>query len=198
MSSLFTNLTKSIIDKYPDFGDYEVKCLNNEEKKYVIEIAKLGMYIFDYSPSEFTVDKQIKFTRSNFSAFMNKNLVEDFAKEIIKQNLLIGTHDHKNGKVLIFKNGTFEKWSDNIDFTTTFQISFGKYGNPSLKNIEHVSNYEGDINMFKNIINDEQLINYLLDNFIEISVVNKSFSDETSVVKLSLDALTKILNKNFI
>lgn len=198
----FDELTHYLISKYKyndfktNFGDYELKFTNNIEKEYIIQIIKMGMWIFDYRSSQFliSVNKNITFTRANLSAFINKKIVHSFAQQLSFNNLFVGIHN--DNQMDIYKNGIIQKWNKKDDFLTGFQLIFNELGNPNIQKTEHVWNYASDIESLNNFIDNKILVNNIMENYLEISIINNNFGNDDSILKLCHDILLDIEKNN--
>lgn len=195
---LSKNLIDSLIMKYKtnDFNnvleDYEIDEITEIEKMKLVEITKNGLWIYDYSrPKKENLNHCIERKRSTIACFIHKDLVLKISKILSKKGILIGIYDHTKDKSYFYKKNKFVKWTNNFDFTTSYYLKYDKYGNPKIDPIEHIWGCGTDIDVLKNTITE---FDDLYQNYVEMTLINKHFQDNESLIKLCHDALLELTN----
>lgn len=173
------------------FGDYELFNLTDEDKTEICNLLLNNVWIFDYIPYSKTTDSDgtESYTRTNLSAFVNKYAVHNIAKELSKQNVIVCVQNHITTVSELYRGGRQVSFED-YDFRTKFKLCFNDYGNPLIEKIEHVWDYGSDIELLKPILN-ESLFGYINENYVEVSIINGSFSLD-SILKNLNDIINKI------
>ena len=191
MCILLKNINNSCNNYNFGFGDYELLNMTDDIKMKLNNLLLNDVWVFDYTPYEKIKDANNNeyFTRTNLSAFVKRDFVSIISKNLSQNNILVCIHDHLSDNSCIYDNG--KKYNiTNEDLITKFKLEFNNKGNPSVINLEHICDYGSDIDLLKPILKEE-LFEYINNNYIEISVINKSFSDDLLLNKL-IDVVCKI------
>lgn len=180
MEELIT-IFKDHISRNPIFGEYDLNNASDDELIDFKELTTRGILVFDYCNSYITPkydsdnNNYMEYSRYNISAFINKNDVDRFAKELSKKNYYIIVHNHR-GPNYFYDTGVKKPLTRNVDFITKYNIKHDQFGNPSIENLEHICDFGSDIFSFQNVL-ESRPFNYLYDNFVEVSIIIKSFEE---------------------
>ena len=158
------------------FGDYELSNITDKNKKDLCTLLSNNVWVFDYVPYKKITNNygNKQYTRTNFSAFINKKIVDNIAKELSRNNVIVCIHDHMSNLSYVYKNGKQFNFKE-CDLVTKFELCFNNHGNPYINQLEHVWDYGSDIESLKPVLKQE-LFEYINNNYVEISVVEQSFS----------------------
>jgi hypothetical protein len=198
LNSLFTALINHIYFNNHDsiFDGCSLKYVSDANKNIVIELLKKECWIFDYFPNGIEKCRDEKseiYSRGHFSAFIKRELADDFSYEMSLCSNFVGLHDHLNEDSYIFKNGVKKKWNSEEDFTTRFKVIYDNLGNPTkFIKTEHIWDYGSQIEEIKNILNDQQLINSFLEKYVEISVIEPNFKTNNGLFIETFDIIEKL------
>jgi len=184
----FNELMQNFINK-GNFTTPFVDCLiTNKNNSGLIKALENGLMIYDYDDTQFDSDKLIM-TRTSFSAFIKKDLLNSFSKNLSKFDIFVCVHDHINDHSYVYFRGKKLEFQ-NIDLTTKFQIIHDELGNPFIKKLEHVWDHGSNIEELKKCITNEQLINNMMQNLIDISVIDTNYNKKgINILDLSLRVL---------
>jgi hypothetical protein len=192
-SLLFSELMNVLIQKInlgnyeSEFGNYELTNITDEIKSQLINLMNNDLWIYDYTP----YSNEEHYTRTNFSAFVKSDIIKPIFKQLSKHNIIVVIHDHSSAIPYMYNNGkkcNFENCD--CDLITDFKLCFDDYGNPFVTKIAHIWDYGSDMELLESIVSHE-LYQYIIDNYVQISVVNKSFTND-----LILEKLNEIINEN--
>lgn len=190
--TLFSELMNTLIQKInlgnyeSGFGDYELTNITNEIKFQLINLMMNDVWIYDYVP----YNNEEYYTRTNFSGLVKRNIVKNVFKQLSKNNIIVVIYDHLSETSYMYDNGKKCDFG-NCDLITKFKLCFDDHhGNPSITKLEHIWDYGSDIELLEPIVSQE-LFKYIIDNCVEISVINKSFNNDSLLEKLN-----EIVNQN--
>ncbi len=183
MEQLFDHIIpENTIESFTLHDGYKYKRINTLMQGYICTLIKNNFMIFDYTPFCKT-DK--KYARSNLSAFIRKDLVQDFASNISQKGNIVCIFT-KDGSI-VFENGIPSRLD--VDYVVQYKIVYDKNSNPHIENTEHIWDYGSDFSGIKKLCSEESYLKIKRD-YVEIAVFSSQFDDN-----IILDTINDYINQ---
>jgi len=196
VDSFFTGLIHQLYsnDEYFDnILQYKIDDDMKNDLQNIMELIQRKCWIYDGAKSSHKryMDEEI-FTRSSLSCFVEKSIAEKLAFELSKHELIVGVHDHNSTVSHLYVNGNKREWNNRGDFIIGYAVKYNNAGNPQLQNIDHVWDYGSHMDTIKNKLPNKTIERYIIDNYIDISIIDKKFKSDISLARLVCDVIDSL------
>lgn len=177
----------------------DAKIVNMTEiQPSIIQLLKSGMYIYDFNINSRTINSSDNnnitesITRTYIFAFVKLNIVEQFAKLLSQNDIIIGIHNHITGKSHIYMKNKKKKWT-NEKFIISYDLVYDNLGNPDINNEEYIWDYSSDIYELVDMFKSDNIKNILLNDYVQVSILNNNFNTDCQIIPLAMDILSQVI-----